>query len=332
MVRLALVLAIAGGLVLFALQNLTPISLVVLGVPSQPLPLAVWLLGAIVSGALTTLLISGLFSASNAFASPRARRPGKRSPNRVSANTSTAWNSTWANPKSDTPKPPRSNSQTTTGDDWEPRPPLEEWEDWDGYEEPVRSPSKAQASYSADRYTQPEDRSTPVDQYAQEPSRYPQPNDFAPTVQDQEVWDDWDESEAEDELEGDPRYSDRVDPEDYPPRRTDFEVQQEPVARYQSGTIYSYSYRSTEDREASGVSQTEDVYDAEFRVITPPYAAESTDSEPDLEPDLEDDLESDLDSDRAPVDTDDWLDEDEDEPSDRRGDDPRGRTPSADDW
>ncbi|MBD2463304.1 LapA family protein [Oscillatoria sp. FACHB-1407] len=312
MVRLVLVLAIAGGLTLFALQNLTPISLVILGVASQPLPLAVWLLGAIVSGALTTLLISGLFSASNAFAAPRSAR--KRSPKRVSTNSSPRWNAAWSNPKADTPKPPRNNPRaaTPTGDDWEPRPPLEEWEDWEGYEEPAKSSSTAQTSYASDSYARSE-------------SRYSQPDDFVPTAQEQEVWDDWDEDEPEDS-----RYEDRpLTEEDSIPRRTDFEVRQEPVARYQSGTIYSYSYRNQEDREDSSVGKTEDVYDAEFRVITPPYNAEP--EEPTLnepEPIYEDKVEPVNNQD----DEEDWLDDEEEydeEEYDEKDDDGRD---DEDDW
>jgi uncharacterized integral membrane protein len=287
MVRLVLVLAIAGGLTLFALQNLTPISLVILGVASQPLPLAVWLLGAIVSGAATTLLVSGLISASNAFATPRSRRTGKRSPNRVSSSTSPGWKAAWSTSKSEPPKPPRNTAQRVNGDDWEPRPPLEEWEDWEGYEEPAKSPSTAQSSYvsSEERYSSSQ--------------RYPQSEDFAPTMQEQEVWDDW-----EDEPE-DSRYEDRpLSEEDTRPRRTDFEVRQEPVARYQSGTIYSYSYRDAEDRRDSSVGKSENVYDAEFRVITPPYHPEAPESE-EPEPDYGDEVE--------PVNTEDseeeWLDD-----------------------
>ncbi|NJO77382.1 MAG: hypothetical protein HC827_01920 [Cyanobacteria bacterium RM1_2_2] len=59
MVRVVLLLLIVGGLVAFAIQNLTPIALVVLGTRTLALPLAVWVLGALAAGALTTLLLSG---------------------------------------------------------------------------------------------------------------------------------------------------------------------------------------------------------------------------------------------------------------------------------
>jgi len=50
--------------------------------------------------------------------------------------------------------------------------------------------------------------------------------------------------------------------------RTTYEVKQEPKAGSQTGSVYSYSYR---EQSESGVGRTEAVYDANYRVITPPY-------------------------------------------------------------
>lgn len=49
---------------------------------------------------------------------------------------------------------------------------------------------------------------------------------------------------------------------------TDYEVQQEPTTRSQTGSVYSFSYRKPSE---SGVGRTEAVYDANYRVITPPF-------------------------------------------------------------
>lgn len=46
------------------------------------------------------------------------------------------------------------------------------------------------------------------------------------------------------------------------------EVSSEPKSGYQSGSVYSYSYREPSN---SGVGKTEAVYDANYRVIKPPY-------------------------------------------------------------
>lgn len=59
--RLLLLFVIVGGLVIFALENAAPVvPLVILGTETLALPLAVWLLGAIAAGALTTLVITAL--------------------------------------------------------------------------------------------------------------------------------------------------------------------------------------------------------------------------------------------------------------------------------
>lgn len=46
-----------------------------------------------------------------------------------------------------------------------------------------------------------------------------------------------------------------------------YEVKQQPKTESWSGSVYSYGYRDPSD---SGVGQTESVYDADYRVITPP--------------------------------------------------------------
>lgn len=47
-----------------------------------------------------------------------------------------------------------------------------------------------------------------------------------------------------------------------------YERQQEPKSSYKSDSVYSYSYREPKN---SGVGKTESVYDADYRVIIPPY-------------------------------------------------------------
>jgi hypothetical protein len=71
-VRLIVVLLVLGAVVLLGAQNLaTALPLVVLGGRTQSLPLGVWLVGAILLGALTTLALVALLS--------RARGGGGRS-------------------------------------------------------------------------------------------------------------------------------------------------------------------------------------------------------------------------------------------------------------
>jgi len=61
-ISLVLLLVIVGGLTLFALQNWSPsLSLVFLGSPTLPLPLAVWILLGLAAGVMTGLSIAALF-------------------------------------------------------------------------------------------------------------------------------------------------------------------------------------------------------------------------------------------------------------------------------
>lgn len=47
-----------------------------------------------------------------------------------------------------------------------------------------------------------------------------------------------------------------------------YEAKQEPTTTYRSGSVYSYGYKNPSN---SSAGKTESVYDAEYRVITPPY-------------------------------------------------------------
>lgn len=55
-----------------------------------------------------------------------------------------------------------------------------------------------------------------------------------------------------------------------------YEAKQEPTTSYHSGSVYSYGYKNPSD---SAVGKTESVYDAEYRVITPPYRPLDTEEE-----------------------------------------------------
>lgn len=117
---------------------------------------------------------------------------------------------------------------------------------------------------------------------------------------------DFSDEDFEDEEE-DSAYDSPSD-RDYTTDRTTFERQQEPKSTSQSGSVYSYSYRDSGD---SGVgktepiyNKTESVYDADYRVITPPYRK--------LE-DIEDDWS------RKSDDDDDWGFDDDDDFDDDKG-------------
>ena len=251
-IRLAIALILLGGLLLLTVQNLSPaLPLVILGGSTQALPLAVWIGGSIAAGAVTTLVLSALSSLA---------RPVRRSaPKRPAAAAGTPFRTPW------TPQPsgtaPTQSSRRT--DDWDAPPSKDEWDDWEESTPaaPAAAPSAAQ-------------------------SRAPQSE-----IRDRldEDWSDWD---GYDDYQ---RGSQRNEPQrnepqaPYVPRRIDFEAKQEPVTRIQSGSVYSHSYNRAEtpvdrrpeesfdrtddprDRSAPPPRKTGDVYDAEYRVLTPPY-------------------------------------------------------------
>lgn len=262
-VRIIPILLVLGALALFTLQNISPaLPLVILGSTTQALPLAAWIGGAIAAGAFTTLLISGLTPQSRP-AMRRAAAPKRPAGDRFAANSfRTPWNPG---------QPSASGSAKAQGqDEWESgQARKEEWDDWEDDQEPARGSAAPQAEIR--------DRAD-------------------------EDWAEWDGYE-----EGTPRrerfrWSDRRDSVGRDsagrtdPVRTDFEAKQEPVTRQQTGSIYSFSYNKPEPVDSDIDSGSRDssfrdsgdrandradgiadsvrpggVYDADYRVITPPY-------------------------------------------------------------
>lgn len=96
--------------------------------------------------------------------------------------------------------------------------------------------------------------------------------------------------------------------QDYTPSSSSYDLPQEPKTQSQSGSVYSYSFR---DRGDTGVgktesiyNKTESVYDADYRVISPPLRK--------LEDDAEDDWTR-----KSNADDDDWGFDDDDEFDDK---------------
>ena len=230
--RLFLPLLILVGLALFALQNWSPVlPIVVAGLNTQALPLALWMLTAIAAGAATTVAVSSLFSLSRFTA---VRRSNKQRPATTASRPATEsrpWVAAWTKRNEARANPPNS-AKTRIQDDWENRQTVEEWEDW----EEDSSVSSRSSFSSAGTPTETRDRSD-------------------------EDWDNWEGYTEADRVSGTPR----------PPVRTDFEVRQAPVAQKQSGSLYSVSYEKTE----ADPQRPNEVYDADYRVIVPPFSPES---------------------------------------------------------
>ncbi|MGQ4648044.1 hypothetical protein [Lyngbya aestuarii] len=127
-------------------------------------------------------------------------------------------------------------------------------------------------------------KSPPADTFEEDTSYTPPP----PKAPSNRAESDWEESVSESwEFEEEVATSKPEDFEKESPtsnRVTEpksFEVQQKPKGGSQEGSVYSYSYRKPSD---SGVGKTETVYDANYRVITPPY-------QPPEKPEVEEDEE-----------------------------------------
>ncbi|MEW5857901.1 MAG: LapA family protein [Cyanobacteriota bacterium] len=207
-IRILLLMLVLGSVALLALQNLSPVlALVFLGAKTQALPVGVWILAAIATGALTGSFLQLLSYLQRRPLQARIRKleaaeppPRSSQPRRETAQSTSSTQQTSYTP----PPPPQASNPDTDGDDWE-----EEVADDDDWEE-----------------EEPRDRP---------PSPQPSAKEF---VEERE--------------------------------RTTYERQQEPKSASRSGSVYSYSYREPRN---SGVGKTEAVYDANYRVITPPYQA-----------------------------------------------------------
>jgi uncharacterized integral membrane protein len=230
---LTILLVLIIGIVFFV-QNQQAVTLVFFGnLTTLTLPIAGWVLLFVTAGAITSLLWRVILP---------SRKP---SATRIEAER--------ARPYTPTPSPPRTpiasdyrppqdyvRSPVDTSvnipmsspqSDWEKRPPQEEWDDWE-----IENPS-------------PE----PVSKPAAEPSQ---------------------------SFEDGDRFQRKLE-EDEQDTLPNFEVEQQPKTVTRTGSTYSYTYREPKDKpdkekEATTKIQKEErksdrVYDANYRVIRPPY-------------------------------------------------------------
>lgn len=192
-----LFIAVVSILALFVYQNWSPsLALAFLGNSTSPLPLSLWMLGAFMLGALTTIVMAGLlriagsqqFSSEDESDDPLRRSVGTRRYDR---------------------------DEVDDGDNW--------IEDLDETDRQVAS----QRSVDSD---DEDDRAATIPPYDQDQIV----DSVRSTV-------------------GQPR---------------DYERQQQPQRATQDGSSYAYSYRESAKSRAG---RTEAVYDADYRVLVPPY-------------------------------------------------------------
>lgn len=241
------------------LQNWSPVlPLVFLGLQTQALPLAVWILLSIAAGASTSLFITSLFKVANLF----SRLPSNKS-KKVAA--------------SPPPRPPRTSTQRSE--------PI--------YTPPASRPSSPSVSIPSEAADDWGSNSSSNDDWGFEDDTEKARNDnFEDDVRDSRSYEVG--SEPKDNVRDSRSYEVGSEPQDDVNSRS-YEVSSEPKSSARTGSVYSYSYRESSN---SGVGKTESVYDADYRVITPPYR----------QPDTVDD------------DDDDWGFDDDDDEGDRNRD------------
>ncbi len=110
-IRLFLLVGVMGSLTLLLVQNLSPVlPLTFLGMRTQSLPLALWILFSTTAGALTSLLIASLFKLSNYFVGQKRPSPPK------STNSREPIPRTEASP---TPASKTESRASNASDDWD---------------------------------------------------------------------------------------------------------------------------------------------------------------------------------------------------------------------
>jgi uncharacterized integral membrane protein len=251
--QLGLLLVSVAVLVIFIQQNLTPVlPLTFLGLKTVAFPLAVWILLALAAGGLTSWLILMLFKLqlSLNYGSTSGRN-GRESTTGRSVQQTQAREFRTTRNREDPDNDPDNYSDS----------------------DPVRTTATYERSSTG--RSPKRDEFEPVNDWQDDEENWVEGDfDSDPPLQKggDRNWVDEDEENWVDEPIAPSAKTDKVDQGS--PQKTDYEIPQEPVNKYQAGSIYSYSYRSSEN---TGVGKTESVNDAEYRVIVPP-SAESEES------------------------------------------------------
>ncbi|HLO52189.1 MAG TPA: hypothetical protein VK211_27565 [Kamptonema sp.] len=260
--RVILFLVVMGGLTLFVLQNASlSLSLVFLGMRSQTLPLSVWIVMSLAAGTFTSFLISGLVAFSNYLAEKEWR---------VRSDRSQPSDSFPENPSSGyrPPPSPKKPDLDPSVMGWQSRETEASYSPRTEYGTP--------SSYNVKTFQQEVYQPSSVNLNEGVPPVSSQSGDrnqgnveFSSRTE--EIEDDW--------VEGSSSFTQNDDwgdeAEQVPPSRkediaenpSNYEFRQEPKTQSWLGSVYSFGYREPQN---TGVGKTESVYDANFRVITPP--------------------------------------------------------------
>jgi uncharacterized integral membrane protein len=235
--QLITLLIFVGGLAIFTIQNLSPsLSLNFLGNQLPTLPLSVWILIAIVGGILTYGIITQLFQVASRNLGREDPAPTAfQNPSRRSSKPSIDPDpsSSWGEPS-----PPPKSAQTSgysvynsvNNSDPEPTRSRSSDDDWETEVKPFNPSWEAEDSAEERR---------PNAQTASNSSY---------NSSEQEQWD----NQENQPFTSAPKV---------------YETEKQPQSESWSGSVYSYGYR---DSSSTGVGKVETIYDADYRIITPP--------------------------------------------------------------
>ncbi|MEO0984533.1 MAG: hypothetical protein AAFY20_03185 [Cyanobacteria bacterium J06639_14] len=303
--RLVIALLIVCGLVIFVLQNISPsIGLVIVGVRTAALPLAFWLGGAIALGALTTLLFSNsldLGKIASGRSSNRRRwqvRPKSPSDQAGAARFRSPFSrgaqaarkeAPHGNDASRSRRPQTAPRDATAAEDWQTwgeRTPASQWEDWS----PANRAAATEQRFSR-RQRQDREQATGVindmdkgwDDSARDTVYVPPGGSAVEDALDEiaEGWDDWEAENTPAATAYSHGYSgsgadSRVDSVYGPPDDALEEYRDRPSGSTEGDRDEDWGLDDATDPQQSAASspdteEGEGVYDAEYRVIIPPY-------------------------------------------------------------
>jgi uncharacterized integral membrane protein len=239
--RNLILLIILGLLAALVVQNLSPsLSLVFLGTRSLPLPLSLWIFLSFLLGVITAFTIARLFQLSHYLTEPEKDQEIEDYPldNNIPANrknTSTRIQ----NPRETVYQSSFTNPQGASPQTIITPPP---------------SPPKTETK--TETKTAIKTKVSPVSSSNEEDDDWSEDETNAKSSQIDENW------ETEEGV------TPSTAKTNVNPPLKDYEVKQEPKTQSWSGSSYSFGYR---DGQKSGVGKSESVYDADYRVIIPPF-------------------------------------------------------------
>ena len=245
-IRFFLLLVLLGGLTVLLVQNWTPVlSLVFLGGQTQALPLSIWILFSVAAGAITSIFIASCFQIASYFAQPRPKKQRRRA-----AKTSTRFATEEKNTNK-TPDPPKTSNYSYTAASSSRQTQTSVQEDADGWD--AAANDDWDFTEDTQSTSQDTDRKEYTDRVAADRKR-------SSTGRDE-----WEYVPQDTEQQPQDRQKNYTSDET---NRPDNNEPNEPRSSDRSDSVYSYSAREPKN---SGVGRTESVYDAEYRVLTPPY-------------------------------------------------------------